>query len=231
MKIAEICESERPREKMLAMGPAALGNAELLAILLRTGTREESALDLAQRLLAMTDGSLVRLFELNATRLCAVSGIGSYKASGVMAAFELGRRFLQEESPVEKRPILTARMAYDLMLPVLKGLRHEECWVVSLNSASYLVGRDRLTSGASQSTVIDARQVLKTALDRGADSLVLMHNHPSGNPHPGPSDIRETEKLRQACTPFGIKLLDHIVFCDDSFFSFADDRMYVVAGK
>ncbi len=228
MKIMEICESERPREKMLSMGPEALGNAELLAILLRTGTREESALDLAQRLLKMTEGSLVRLYELGATRLCAVSGIGSYKACGVLAAFELGRRFLQEGAPVSKRPLLTPRMIYDLMLPVLKGLRREEFWLISLNASSYLAGRDRLTVGGSTSTVIDAKQVISLALERGAESLVLVHNHPSGNPRPSQADIDQTRRIKQACGTLGIRLSDHLVFCDDAFFSFADDRLYMV---
>ncbi|MBO4596196.1 MAG: DNA repair protein RadC [Bacteroidales bacterium] len=226
MKMREMCAADRPREKMMERGPGGLGNAELLAVLLRTGNREESAVELAQKLLKMADGSLVRLFGWNAAKLCSMPGIGPYKAAGVLAAFELGRRFLQEGAPVEKRPLLTPRMIYDLMAPVLKGLDHEECWVLGFNVSCYLVGRQKLTQGAMNSTAIDSRQVLKAALDWGAHSVVLMHNHPSGNPRPGPEDIRQTERVKQACSAFGIQLSDHIVFCDDSFFSFADDRPY-----
>ena len=226
MKMKDMCAAERPREKMMERGPSGLGNAELLAVLLRTGNRDESAVELAQKILKMADGSLVRLFGWNAAKLCSMPGIGPYKAAGVLAAFELGRRFLQEGAPVEKRPLLTPRMVYDLMVPVLKGLDHEECWVLGFNVSSYLVGREKLTQGTLTSTGIDPRQALKAALDWGAHSLMLMHNHPSGNPHPGPEDIRQTEKLKQACSAFGIQLTDHIVFCDDSFFSFADERLY-----
>lgn len=226
MKIKDLQADERPREKMLSRGAGALSDGELLAVLLRNGTREFSALDLARKLLALADGRLGTLFNLSQDKMFSLPGIGPGKAACVIAAFELGRRFLQEESSATKSPVTTARRIYELMIPRLKGLRHEECWVLLLNSRFYPVGRLRASSGGANATVIDMKQIIRMALDKGAEAVVLIHNHPSGNPTPGPADIRETDRIRTGLAAVGLSLLDHIVVADDSFFSFADDRMY-----
>ena len=203
MGIKDLRADERPREKMLARGAGSLSDGELLAVLLRSGNRNCSALDLARQLLDLADGRLSVLFNLPQDRMLSLPGVGPGKAASVLAAFELGRRFLQEASNVVKSPVLTARRVHDLMIPQLKGLQHEEC-------------------------SMDVRQIIRAALDKGASALILVHNHPSGNPTPGPADIRRTEELRKGVTAVGLTLLDHVVIADDACFSFSDDRMYRV---
>ena len=226
MGIKDLRADERPREKMLARGAGSLSNGELLAVLLRSGNPRSSAIDLARELLDLADGRLCALFNLPQERMLSLPGIGTGKAASVIAAFELGRRFLAEESSVVKRPLLTARRVHELMLPQLKGLQHEECWILFLNDHQYLVGKVRATSGGGSSTVFDIRQIIRAALDKGASALILVHNHPSGNPTPGPADIKRTEELRKGVAAVGLQLLDHVVVSDDCCFSFSDDRMY-----
>ena len=226
MKIRELCETERPREKMLIKGAAALSEAELLAVLLRSGTRECGAVDLANKLLSLAEGSLVRLFSMTLPDLKQISGIGSEKACGVMAACELGRRFLEEEVRIDSAPLSTPRRVFELMIPSLKGMAHEEFWVLFLNKQSRLLAKQKLSSGGLDSTVIDNRMVMQAALQRNAAAIILVHNHPSGDPHPSHGDITQTEMLKKATAGFGVTFLDHVIISDDSFFSFADDRMY-----
>ena len=226
MGIKDLRADERPREKMLARGAGSLSDGELVAVLLHSGSRDRSALDLARQLLDLADGRLCVLFNLPRDKMLSLPGIGPGKAASVLAALELGRRFLQEQSSVVKRPILTARQVHEMMLPRLNGLPHEESWVLFLNDHQYLVGQARVSSGGTSSTTFDIRQIIRMALDRNANALILIHNHPSGNPTPGPADIRRTEELRQGVSAVGLKLLDHVVVADDCCFSFADDRMY-----
>ena len=226
MKIKELCPSERPREKLIERGAAALSNAELLAVLLRSGLPGESVLEMSNKLLREADGRLTSLFDTTAQALRSVRGIGMDKAATILAAFELGKRFLAEGAPVTKKPIVTARSVYELMSPALKGLSHEECWVLLLNDSNYLSGKVRLTSGGDNATVIDIRQVLRVALERKARSLILVHNHPSTNARPSEADIAHTRSLRQAAETMKLCLMDHIIVCDDCFYSFADDRLY-----
>ena len=226
MKIKDLSADERPREKMLARGAGSLSDGELLAVLLRNGSRDESALELARRLLALAGGRLGVLFNLSQDKLRSLPGIGPCKAASVIAAFELGRRFLQEESSFVKTPLVNPRQIYDRMIPQLKGLPHEECWVLFLSEHQYLLDRIRASSGGGSSTVIDVRQIIRIALDKGASSLILVHNHPNGDPTPSRADIRHTDILRRGVSAVGLVLLDHVVVADDSFFSFADDRKY-----
>lgn len=230
MKIKDLSADERPREKMLARGAGSLSDGELLAILLRSGGRDRSALDLARDLLSLADGQLSVLFNLPQDKMFSLPGIGPGKAASVIAAFELGRRFLLEESSVVKTPIVTARQIFELMIPRLKGLPHEECWILLLNDHGYLVGKSRVSSGGGNMTVIDVRQIIRRALDKGASGLILVHNHPTGNPTPSKADIRQTDALRGGLSAVGLALLDHVVISDDRFFSFNEDRMYL-AGR
>ena len=225
MKIKDLCESERPREKLLAGGAGRLSNGELLAVLLRSGNRDASALELAQQLLNAADGSLGNLSNMDSGRMCALPGIGEGKASTVLAALELGRRFIHEESALSKTPVVTARRVFELMLPKLKGLRHEECWVLLLNDSCYLLKSLKLSSGGGSATVIDARQVLRLALDNSASGVILVHNHPSGNPRPSEADKKQTALLHKAVKACGLQLVDHVVVSDDCFFSFAEERV------
>lgn len=226
MKIKELCEAERPRERMLSAGPSALGNSELLAILLRTGTRSDSAVELAQKLLSRCDGRLSELFNLSSDAVRRLPGIGPCKAATIQAALELGRRFLQEESIISQKSITSPRMVYDMMIPVLKGVMYEQCWALFLNAHNYVVSRQMLTKGGSSSTVMDVGQVIRSALEKGIAALILVHNHPSGNPVPSKADIKQTEALHKACNAVQIALLDHVIVSDGSYFSCADERMY-----
>ena len=226
MKIREMTAGERPREKMLERGPASMSDGELIALLLRNGTRECSVVELARGLLSIAGGSLCGVSALSCEELCAVKGVGRDKAAVLMAAFELGRRFVAETSRYEKRPLTSPRSVYEMMLPLLKGLTHEECWAVFLNTSGYVIGKEKIGVGGLNETVMDNRIIVKEALMRSARSLVLVHNHPGGNPRPSHADIALTSRLKTACAQFDIVLFDHVVISDDSFFSFADDRVY-----
>lgn len=224
MRIKELCEADRPREKMLKYGADSLGNAELIAILLRSGSKTASALELANQLLKLSQERLSGLSSFPVERLCSISGIGEQKACSLLAAFELGRRFMTEEATMVKKPIVTADMVYELMIPKLKGLCHEECWILLLNDHNYVIAIQKLSSGGGRATVIDSRHVIKAAILNNASSVILVHNHPSGNPTPSRADIHQTEELNKALKACNLALLDHVVIADGSFYSFSDEK-------
>ena len=223
MKIREMCTSERPREKLLERGAQALSNSELLAVLLRTGRPGESALDLAGRLLSRAGGRLGGLFSLSADYLTSLPGVGPAGAASLLSAFELGRRFMQEQAP-GAQPVRSPAQIHALLHPRLKGLDHEECWLVLLNRKSVISKVVRMTLGGSASTVIDISAVIRTAMENGASSLILVHNHPNGDPTPSRQDIKETESLVAACRACSLKLLDHIIISDHSYFSMCEEK-------
>ena len=224
MRIKDLDAAERPREKLIARGPAALSDGELLAVLLRGGTPSRSSLELARDMLSEADGRLSVLFNMSAQKLQKMPGIGPCKAAEIQATFELGRRFLQEEAGPGTVPIVSPRMVYNRMIPVLKGLDHEECWVIFLNARNCEISRTRVSSGGGLSTTIDVPQIIRTALERGASGIFLVHNHPTGSPMPSRADIAETERLRNGMRTVGLSLLDHVIVSDSSFFSFAEER-------
>ena len=224
MKITDISAAERPREKLLALGAPALGTAELLAILLRTGTRDNNAIDLGHQLLAAADGRLLKLASMSRDALYAIPGIKKDKATTILAAFELGRRYLEEASWLPEEPVTSPSKVYEMMIPRMKGLEHEECWVLLLNQSQRLIGKKRMTWGGSRETTIDIKDILKTALDHAAQGIILVHNHPSGDPRPGQADIRETRALQKAAQSMDLTLIDHVVVCDSSYYSFTDER-------
>ena len=227
MKINEIALGERPREKMMERGAQALSDGELLAILLRSGSSRASALELSQTLLRDADGKLTTLAGESISRLTANPGIGPSKAVTLLAAFELGRRLIAEDNGRTFPQIMDPEAIYRLMIPRLKGLRHEECWVMYLDRAHHLLSSERLSSGGSSATVIDNRMIVRRALELHADVLVLVHNHPSGSPRPGKADIEMTGRLKKAAGQFDIRLLDHVVVSDSCYFSFADEQVYM----
>ena len=196
MKMKDLLPEERPVEKYLSRGATALSNGELLAIILRTGTGEENALELAQRL---------------------------KKAACLGASLELGRRFFEEGNTVSRVSVNRPEDVYRAMIPHLRGRDHEECWVLYLNAANYVICKEMESLGGSENTVLDVRRVVKKALDRKAAALILIHNHPSGNPRPGKHDISRTNDLRNALRAFNIDLLDHLIISDGSFFSFGSN--------
>lgn len=214
---------ERPREKMLARGAGALTDAELLAILLRTGSGKRSALDLARELLDLAENSLRRLSNLSADSLSAVRGVGSAKAATLLAAFEAGRRSLLP--PKSEEVVITdAGSVMEIMAPLMAHLDHEECWVLFLNRANHLIARERLSSGGTASTTLDVKMIMRRAVEKLAGGIILLHNHPSGNARPSKRDIQETENLKRAAGLLEIALLDHIIVAGNRYFSFSEEE-------
>lgn len=230
MKIHDLCPDERPREKLLARGASSLSDGELLAILLRSGTKNANVLDVARDLLKVADGKLTALARMSSSSLAGVDGIGLSKVATLQAAFELGRRLIDEGNGIVRTQIREPEAIYSIMIPRLKGLMHEECWVLFLDRAHHVIAREMLTSGGHTSTVIDNRMVIRRALELHADALVLVHNHPSGNPMPGKADVEMTGRLKKAASQFDISLIDHVVIADSSYFSFANESVVDVHG-
>ncbi|MBQ7640575.1 MAG: DNA repair protein RadC [Bacteroidales bacterium] len=212
---------ERPREKMLAQGCGSLTAAELIAVLIRSGSATRTAVDTARDILALADNNLTTLSRMSPEALQGVPGVGEAKALAVIAAAELGRRIAIESGTVLPA-ITSAAQAAAIAVPTLKGLPHEECWVLFLTSGNRLIGKERISQGDDCSTRIDAKQVARRAVEKAAGGIILIHNHPSGNPKPGESDIRITETIRKALLYFDIKLVDHLIVAGNNYFSFFD---------
>ena len=227
MKMTDLYVDERPREKMLAKGAGAMSNAELLAILIGSGTQKENVIEVANRLLAVNEGKLSMIADMDAGRMKEIGGIGSVRYTTIAAAFELGKRCCLEDPGIERVPLTDADIVFRMMIPRLKGLDHEEFWIIFLNRANYIIHKEMISRGGLSSTVVDPKLVVKRALDKRASGLIMVHNHPSGNPRPGHSDLTETERMKKAANTFDIALLDHIIICDDCYFSFADDRVTI----
>ena len=225
MKMTELCLDDRPREKMLDKGPSALSNAELLAIMIRTGTGKMNAADVARTLLQKAGGRLNEVADMPMEKLCSVSGIGKSKAVTIAAAFELGRRCAIEPAIQEKVALSSPKTVFRMMLPLLKGLDHEECWAIFLNRANYVLGKECMSVGGLESTVMDVKAILRRALERKATGVILVHNHPSGSALPGQADIRQTGILKKALQTCEISLIDHVVIAEDSWYSFADEQL------
>ena len=225
MKIKDMCPEERPREKMRLRGAKSLSNAELLAILLGSGYGGKNVMEVAQELMVSAGGRLTLLGAMPLERLVSHKGVGEARGIGIAAALELGRRCFEEMSVVDKRSITSPELVYQLMLPSLKGLDHEECWVLYLNRASFLIGKEMITSGSLESTLIDTGRILRKAIEKQCSHIILVHNHPSGSPRPGQADIYQTDILRKALSAIGVSLTDHIVVAEDSFYSFSEERV------
>lgn len=225
MKIKELFLDERPRERLLRNGAESLSNVELLAILLRTGTHDKNAVELARTLIGNSEGSLGGIAAMSFDKLLKMSGIGIAKAATLAAAFELGRRCTQENITFDKKSICSPETAYRIMIPHMRNLDHEECWVLYLNRSNYLISKEKMTSGGLDSTVIDCRMIVRKAIEKQASGLILVHNHPSGNALPGTADINQTQALKRALDTCDISLVDHIVIAQNSYYSFADEQL------
>ena len=224
MRIKDLCPDERPREKLRLWGAKALSNAELLAILLGSGTGGKSVLEVAQELMKTAGGRLNLLGAMPLERLITQKGVGEVRAITLAAALELGRRTFEESAIADKRSLTSPEMVYRLMLPTLKNLDHEECWALFLNKANFLISKEMITSGSLESTLVDTARILKRAIEKQSSHVILVHNHPSGSPLPGPADIHQTECVKRALSSVGIFLMDHVVVAEDSFFSFSEER-------
>lgn len=225
MKIKELCLDERPREKMMAKGAEALSNAELLAIMLRTGTGKKNVIDVAREVLRSGGGKLNGIASMPIGRLCEISGVGVSKAVTVAAAFELGRRGAAESIIGPRTPVSSPKTVFRMMLPVLRNLDHEECWIIFLNRANYMIAKERISMGGLDSTTLDTRVIIRKAIEQKASGIIVVHNHPSGSALPGTADIQATRQLDKALKTCDISLLDHVVIAEDSYYSFADEEL------
>lgn len=217
-------EDDRPREKFLLKGRAALSDAELLAIILGSGTRKESAVELAKRVLEAAKGNLIELGRYNLKQLMEFNGIGEAKAISIAAALEIGRRRREQEFFVKEK-ITSSNDIFELMHGDLSDLNFEEFWIVILNRANKVLKKIKISSGGVSGTVADTRVIFKSAIDELASAIILVHNHPSGNLKPSQADISLTKKLKSAGEVLDIPILDHLIIAENSYFSFADEGL------
>lgn len=215
---------ERPREKVMDKGIQYLSDAELLAILLGSGTKHITAVELARIILKAAGNNLQLLGRMGVEELIRIKGVGPAKAIAILSALELGRRRSGLQYP-EKIPVKSSETVYRLFHPLMGDLDHEEFWLLMLNRANRVLGRFKVSQGGLSGTVIDTRIILKKALDNLASSIIICHNHPSGNKQPSDADLKITEKLQKAAEMLEIKLLDHVIIADKSYFSFADEGL------
>jgi DNA repair protein radc len=224
LSIKEWAVEDRPREKMLVKGVRSLSEAELLAILIGSGNLEESAVEVSRKILASVNNNLNELGKKSIGDLKKFKGIGEVKAITITAALELGRR-RKETDPEEKAKVTTSADAAQIFSPLLSDLQHEEFWVLLLNRNNLVIDKFMVSQGGLTGTVIDARIIMKTALEKLACSIILCHNHPSGNLTPSQADKDITLKLKEAGKFLDIPVLDHIIIGNNSFFSFADEGL------
>ena len=216
-------QNDRPREKMLQHGKNALSDAELLAILIRTGTKEKNAVEIARDILALGNQNLASLSRLSVEEMATIKGLGQVKAVTICAALELGRRRRESEAILEK--IANSRDAAAIMQPHLADLSHEEFWVILLNRANKVITRKNISVGGTSGTVVDAKIIFKKAIQARCSGIILCHNHPSGNNKPSEADIQLTRKLKEGALQLDLAILDHIIIAGSSFFSFADEGL------
>lgn len=216
--------NDRPREKLLQKGKLALSDAELIAILIGSGNTDESAVELSKRILSKTKNNLNLLGKLSAQQLMNFKGIGQAKAISIIAAMELGRRRRTEDA-LEQVKIASSSSVFELLQPILGELPHEEFWILYLNNANKIIENLQISKGGITGTLVDVRITLKKALELSATSLILAHNHPSGNLNPSEADKQLTNKLKIAAESIDIKVLDHLIVTEKSYFSFADEGL------
>jgi len=222
MIIKEWNEDDRPREKLFLKGRSTLSEAELLAILIGSGNRKDSALGLSRKVLSQSESNLAILSRISFTDLMKIRGIGKAKAAVIIAAMELGRRRKGQNS-IEKMKLSSSGSVFELMQPLIGELEHEEFWILFLNNANKMKFKYRLSVGGITATLVDVRLIYKKALEHGATSIILCHNHPSGNLKPSQSDIILTKKVIKGGSLLDIKVLDHIIVAECDYYSFADD--------
>ncbi|OPZ98372.1 MAG: hypothetical protein BWY70_01240 [Bacteroidetes bacterium ADurb.Bin408] len=217
-------EDDRPREKFLLKGRDALSDAELLAILLASGSANESALDLARRILNDVSNNLLELSKLDISALKKYKGVGTVKAITLAAALELGRRRRQAEA-LQKKNIACSKDIYEYMQAEMSDKAYEEFWVINLNTAHKIINKTFIGEGGLSQATVDIRRIFKSSLECNASAIVLCHNHPSGNINPSNNDIELTQKIKKAGDILSIKVLDHIVSGEESYYSFADNGL------
>ena len=217
-------EEERPREKMLQKGAASLTDVELLAIIISSGTRERSAVDLARDILGLAQNNLQQLGRLNVLELQKIKGIGEARAITICSAMELGRR-RQVGEGLERVTVKSSQDAANIFMPLLQDLNHEVFCVLYLNNASKVIRHELISSGGLSATVADIRMILKNCLLNNANQVILAHNHPSGNKNPSEADKTLTNKIMESARLMDIKLMDHIIIAGNEYLSMADEGL------
>ncbi|HYM95354.1 MAG TPA: DNA repair protein RadC [Chitinophagaceae bacterium] len=222
--IKQWAKDDRPREKLLSNGAEKLSHSELLAILIHNGSKEKTAVDLAKEILKLGKDNLNELGKLSVKQLMKIKGIGEAKAVTIVAALELGRR-RQASAPLEKAIVVTSSDIANYLRPKLKDYPHEVFAILFLNRANKINHYEIISIGGITGTIADPRIILKKALEQDAVSIVLCHNHPSGSLKPSKADEELTNKIKEACRYFDIKVLDHLIVSEDGYFSFADEGL------
>ena len=217
-------QDDQPREKLRDKGARSLSDAELIAILIGSGSVHESAVDLSKRILASVDHDLQSLGKLSNAQLMTFKGIGEAKAIKIAAAMELSYR-RRETNRKTLNKIINSRSVFEIMNPILGHLSHEEFWVLYLNNSNKILAKTQMSKGGMTGTIVDVRIVMKQALQHSATAIVLVHNHPSGSLHPSKSDTQLTKKFKLAAESLDIKVLDHIIVTEKDYFSFADESL------
>lgn len=218
-------EDDKPREKLMLKGRNALSDAELIAILIGSGSRNESAVSLSKRILASVDNNLNALGKLSLKQLMEFKGIGEAKAITIAAALELGRRRRAEET-LDLKKITSSKAVFEIMQPIIGELPHEEFWVLYLNNSNKVVYKSQLSKGGITGTVVDVRLIFKIALEQNATSIILTHNHPSGKLIASDADKEVTKKLKLAGEQLDVKVLDHIIITEKEYLSFQDEGIF-----
>ncbi|SMG38461.1 RadC family protein [Arenibacter troitsensis] len=217
-------DDDKPRERLVQKGKSVLSDAELIAILIGSGSRNESAVELSKRILASANNNLNELGKLSIKQLMQFKGIGEAKAVSIAAALEIGRRRRGEEAQKITK-INSSKNVFELLQPKMGELPHEEFWIVFLNNSNAVLQAGQLSKGGITGTLVDVRLVLKQALELGAVGLILAHNHPSGTLKPSEADRQITKKLKVASEALDIKVLDHVIITQKEYFSFADENI------
>ncbi|WP_298137695.1 DNA repair protein RadC [Flavobacterium sp.] len=223
--INQWAEDDRPREKFLLKGKSSLSDSELLAILIGSGSRNESAVQLCQRILFSANNNLNQLGKLSIQKLTEFKGIGEAKAITIAAALELGRR-RRSEDVEELKKITSSKAVFEIMQPIIGELPHEEFWILYLNNSNKVIHKAQLSKGGIVGTVVDVRIVFKVAFEQNATSIILTHNHPSGKLMASQSDIDITKKLKLAGEQLEILILDHIIITENGYYSFQDEGIF-----
>lgn len=224
MSIKFLAEDDRPREKFLLKGKGSLSDSELLAIIMGSGSRDETAVELARKILASVNNNWHQLSLLSVKDLTKFKGVGEVKAISIATALEIGRRRASQEIP-EKPMISNSNGAYQIFKNHLADLRTEEFWGIFLNQSNRVIHISQLTQGGISQSIVDIRILFKTALDHFATGVIVAHNHPSGNLKPSKEDIDITQKIKEAGNTLTIQLLDHLIITQNSYFSFSDEGL------
>lgn len=222
LSIRNWAENDRPREKLLNKGASVLSDAELLAILIGSGNKNESAVELCRRILNDSHGNLNELARLSVPELERYKGIGEAKAITICAALEIGKRRRSSEA-IEKKKITRSKDLQAVFQPILEDLNHEEFWIIFMNGANKVMETKRLTQGGMKQTVVDVPMMLRMCLEKSAQAIAVAHNHPSGEIQPSNEDEQITLRIKNGCNAVGIRFLDHIIIASEKYYSFADE--------